>query len=380
MNCFQLEIPTTIYYGRSNIENVLKHQAEWMRGNVLIVSTGGALIRNGYIEQLERLMQSMQYIDKVIVNCEISSNPKLSDINSMIQQGIRDKIDMVVGFGGGSSIDAAKAVAVGIGNRKSIDDFFFKGIEPSEKTLPIIAIPTTAGTGSELSKAAIITDEVRKKKGGIRGKYLYPKVAIVDSRYTDTVPYQITMETGFDVLAHAVESYISKKATPFTEMLSEKVIQIVGDNLPKLNNNLEDKEARDQMSYASMLMGINLGNASTCLPHRMQYPIGAHTGTSHGIGLAALFPAWIYYEYAYAQEKMEKVIFLLKKEKVNSKEEVIELVEEFLMALHLHTNLRQLGVKQEELSQLEAEVTGSIEHDPASVEKQIINKIYHMAY
>jgi len=169
-----------------------------------------------------------------------------------------------------------------------IEPFFYGGREPG-KVLPLVAIPTTAGTGSELSKAAIITDESRKIKKGIRGAALYPKVAIVDSVFTESVPYNITMETGFDVLAHGLESYISKSASPYTEMQSEQALRIVGTYLPALAENLQDREAREKMSFASMIMGINLGHASTCLPHRMQYHLGAHTDTSHGAGLEALF-------------------------------------------------------------------------------------------
>ena len=110
-------------------------------------------------------------------------------------------MEIVVGFGGGSALDAAKAIAVGIAEKEEIKEFFDSGREP-EHTLPVIAIPTTAGTGSELSKAAILTDEVQKRKNGIRGKVMYPVIAVVDSFFTESVPQQITMETGFDVLAH----------------------------------------------------------------------------------------------------------------------------------------------------------------------------------
>ena len=200
----------------------------------------------------------------------------------------------------------AKAVAAGAGTSEDIDEYFYNGRELVDHVLPVIAIPTTAGTGSELSKAAIITDDVRRIKSGIRGAGLYPKVAIVDSIFTESVPYHITMETGFDVIAHAMESYISNAASPFTRMQSEYAAAIAGKMLPRLASDMQDTEARKYMSYASMIMGINLGNASTGLPHRLQYPLGAMTDTSHGAGLSALYTAWVYYEQLYSQRETAK--------------------------------------------------------------------------
>ena len=290
--------------------------------------------------------------------------------------GKQRKADVVVGFGGGSALDAAKAIAAGVGMDMDIYDIFKTGQEPSDATLPIIAIPTTAGTGSELSKAAIITDEQQEKKGGIRGTALYPSVAIVDSAFTETIPFQTTMETGFDVLAHAIETYISKAATPFTEILSEQAIKIVGEYLPRLAGDLGDVEAREKMSFASMIMGINLGNASTCLPHRMQYPVGAHTDTSHGAGLAAMYPAWIEYEYEYSREKIEQIFHLFLNESCCSGVRAAELMKGFLDKLQMSRSLRGLGITEEMVAGMATEVTGNIHNDPAADGQDIIRKIY----
>ena len=271
---------------------------------------------------------------------------------------------MIIGFGGGSAMDGAKAIAAGIKSKEDIEVYFYQGKEPGEDTLPVIAIPTTAGTGSELSKAAILTDEVRKVKTGIRGNALYPLTAIVDSCFTETVPFRITMETGFDVLAHAAESYISRAASPYTRVQSETAIQIAGQYLPRLAECLSDAEAREKMSFASMIMGINLGNASTCLPHRLQYPLGAHTDTSHGAGLAALFTAWICCEYKYAPERVERILELLTGEK----------------KLKLPVSLREMGIAKEQLLVFAKEVSGNIGNDPASCEEGIILKLYETAW
>ena len=231
-----------------------------------------------------------------------------------------------------------------------------------------------------MSKAAILTDDKKKIKNGIRGEALYPKVAIVDSVFTESVPYTVTMETGFDVLAHAIESYLSLAASPYTQMLSEYTIQIVGIYLPRLAVSLNDTEAREKMSFVSMLMGVNLGNASTCLPHRLQYPLGAHTDSSHGAGLAALFPAWVEQEVKYVPDKIKKVITLLKGQKTDKTEYLAETIRQFIKSLGLPTSLQELGVEEAQLYQMAAEVSGNIKNDPLAQEEGIILRLYKKAW
>ena len=234
MRMYQLEIPTKIYFGRGIAFQALAEEKVFLNGNVLIVTTGRSLNRLGYVEKLKKELQNLPNVKSVAIYDQISANPQLQEITKAAEEGRENRTDIVVGFGGGSAIDAAKAVAAVIGTGNSVETLFYQHIEPDERTLPVVAIPTTAGTGSELSKAAILSDYEKHKKGGVRGKNLYPKLAIVDSVFTETVPLHITMETGFDVLAHAIESYVSKVASPFTKILSEQVISTAGKALMEL--------------------------------------------------------------------------------------------------------------------------------------------------
>ena len=380
MGLYQVAIPTKIYFGRNIWEEALKVQEAILQGNVMIVTTGRSLYRLGYVEELRKCLQNCSCIKNIVIFDTISANPKLSEVRKGILLGKQEKTDVIVGFGGGSAMDAAKAIAAGVKSEVRIEDLFYQGGEPGADTLPVIAIPTTAGTGSELSKAAIITDDVRKIKSGIRGRALYPFAAIVDSYFTESVPFQVTMETGFDVLAHAAESYISRSASPYTKMQSETAIQIVGKYLPRLAENLKDEKAREKMSFASMIMGINLGNASTCLPHRLQYPIGAHTDTSHGAGLAALFTAWIRCEYRYASGQVERMMNLLTGRDIRGEADCTEAVYRFIRLLKLTASLQELGIERKQLEAMAAEVSGNIGNDPASQEEGIIPKLYEMAW
>lgn len=380
MKPYQIQIPTEIYFGRSIWEASLKEIENLLNGTIMIATTGRSLERLGYLERLKLELEKYPLVKKVVVFDNVSANPRLSEVKEGIVTAKEYNAEVIVGFGGGSAIDMAKAIAAGAGTDRKFEEYFYENIEPEEGILPVIAVPTTAGTGSELSKAAIITDEKTKIKSGIRGRKLYPKVAIVDSIFTESVPFQKTMQTGFDVLAHAMESYISKAASPYTHMQSEYVIKTVGKMLPRLALNLQDIEARNQMSYASMLMGINLGNASTGLPHRLQYPLGAFTDTSHGMGLAALYPAWIGYEYQYSREKVEQMINILVGENFDGKETCIYLMKKFITSLKLPISLKEMGIDKVLISDMENTVSGNLSNDPAAQEPDIIRKIYEKAW
>lgn len=380
MNIFQIDMPTKVYFGRQILEDAIQKEAGFFQGKLLIVTTGRSLNRIGYVTRLREILRDMPKVDKILVFDQISANPKLHEITRAAALGTENGVNLVVGFGGGSALDAAKATAAAIGMQRSAEELFFDAIEPDERTLPIVAIPTTAGTGSELSKAAIVSDEATHKKGGIRGRHLFPKLAIVDSAFTESVPFATTMETGFDVLAHAMESFISRAASSYTRMLSEEAVRIVGTYLPGLAENLGDQEAREQMSYAAMLMGINLGNASTALPHRMQYPLGAYTDSSHGAGLAALYPTWIFHEYAVSEEKVKILIRLLTGAEVGTAEQAAWEISHFLKRTKLPTNLRAIGVEEALLPTLTENVTGNLANDPLFSVPEIARTIYEEAW
>lgn len=377
---WKLNIPTKVYYGRNIWKDALKDLKDILSGTVMIVTTGRSLIRLGYLEALHREIGENCRVRSIVLLDEISTNPRLSEIRKGIELGKQKKADAIIGFGGGSAIDAAKAIAVGISTGEDINALFYRGNISEAKVIPLVAMPTTAGTGSELSKAAILTDEERKIKNGIRGSALYPRAAIVDSVFTESVPYNVTMESGFDVLAHAIETYLSRAASPYTRMQSEQAIRIVGEYLPGLSRNLQDAEARGQMSFASMLMGINLGNASTCLPHRLQYPLGVRTDMSHGAGLAALYPAWIELEYSHSPEDVEHVLRILMQRAVRGKKECLAAMCGFLSSLRLPLNLKSLGIEEGQLQKMASEVTGNLFNDPAVQGEGVVWNLYKRAW
>lgn len=369
MTEFTFELPTKIYFGTDITDKALNYQESLFNGNVMIVTTGRSLEKYGYLDKLKESLRLLKNIGEIVVYKNISQNPKIDEVREAVKLGKEKNIQSVIGFGGGSALDAAKAAAVGIPTEDDLEEYLLKGKAPADCTLPVIAIPTTAGTGSELSKGAIISSPRHRIKAGIRGENIQPKVAIVDAAYTWTIPKKITMETGFDVLAHAVESYTAVKANSFSEMLSEKAICIIAEYLPILCDNLENHEAREKMCFASMLMGLNLAMVGTCLPHRMQYAIGAATDTSHAAGLAALYPAWIRCEYEVNREKVEQVLRWMGYQHPDD-------WNNYMQMLGISYRLTDLGITADMLGELERSVTGNLANDRLAGEKDIIGHIF----
>ncbi len=378
MTKFELESDTKIYFGTGITEQALDAEKERFAGKTMIVTTGGSLITTGHLDRLKNILERIAGKGNILLYNTISRNPRLSEVKQAADIAGSENVKTIVGFGGGSALDAAKAVAAGAVGA-DLEKCLLEGVEPPKETLPIMAIPTTAGTGSELSRAAIISSPQHHLKAGIRGRYIVPKVAIVDPVYTWTVPVRTTMETGFDVLAHAIESYIAVKANLFSEMLSERAVRYVGESLRILLRDINHHEAREKMSYASMIMGWNLANVGTGLPHRLQYPIGAATDTSHAAGLIALYPSWIEQEYEVSEHKISEIFNWLELPTADTAGHAAESFREFLRKLGVFRTLSELGVRYDQVDTMTGEVSGNLSNDPLARKEGIVRIIYQNA-
>lgn len=366
MRSYQLSMSTRTYFGNKCVEEAVKKEKNIIGSKTLLITTGSVLKDLGFVDELVSWLDSeVFYYDKV------TANPDVAEIREAVRIGRENHVDSVIGFGGGSAIDAAKAAAVGIVSDIDIEEYLIKGLTPPDDTLPIIAIPTTSGTGAELSKGTIISSREKKIKSGIRGEKVTPAIAIVDPTYTFKLPLTVTMETGFDVFAHAAESYCAVKADPFSETLSEKSIKTVGEALPRLAKNLDDYEAREMMSFASHIMGYNLKNIGNCLPHRLQYPIGVETETSHGAGLIALYPAWIKYESTVNPMRITQILDWLGCEEGQPEDRI----RKWLDKMNISRSITDLGKvpSAEELAEM---VSGNLKNDKLADEDDIIITLY----
>ena len=302
----------------------------------------------------------------------VTPNPEVETLQSVVGQIAN--CDVIIAVGGGSVMDAGKALSIAYTSDKSLDELLEQvHIPDSAARKSLVLVPTTSGTGSELSFGAIISSRKTAKKGGIRGELLAPDYAVVDPSLTLTAPQKITAETGFDIFTHSFESMLSNKATTHSRANSLFCIDIVGEYLPLVIKELSNREARSALSYASCMIGLNLSNVGTCLPHRLQYPIGGELPlSSHPQGLAWIYPIWLKYVYPYAKEDVEVAFSQLGLLKPADANEASLIIQEWIESLGITTKPNEkLDPKL-----LASKVQGNLAADPIENPEQKLELIY----
>ena len=229
---------------------------------------------------------------------EVSSNPTTENIADGVQQVLQEGCDFVVALGGGSALDAGKAIALVAANGGEIWDYdknFGKGKPVEKMPLPLIAIPTTAGTGSEADAGFVINNLQKGLKDGIGSPYSFPVLSIVDPELMVSLPPMLTAYQGFDVLFHAMECYFNRNATPFSDALVPETVRRVAEFLPRAIKDGYDLEARDQMAIASTMAGMCLSTAGTALQHAIEHSLsGVYPDLIHGCGLLLINRAYLH--------------------------------------------------------------------------------------
>lgn len=255
--------------------------------NPLIV-TDKVMVLLGYIEGLQKSLVESE------INADVFDDtvpePTVASIQAGVKQVRNGNYDCVIALGGGSPIDSAKAIAILGKYGGEMRDYKFPRIV-DEPGLPVIAIPSTAGTGSEVTRVTIISDEITDEKMMCLGVGFMPTVALVDYELSISVPARTTADTGIDAMTHAIEAYVSKKASAYTDTQAIAAMKLIGPNLRKVYHNGGDRDAREQMMLGSTLAGAAFSNASVALVHGMSRPIGAAYHVPHGLSNAMLLPA-----------------------------------------------------------------------------------------
>lgn len=286
-------------------------------------------------------------------------NPTTESITAGAEIARKHKADVVLGLGGGSSMDSAKAIAVEATHEGSCWNYlFYTSTPPTSKTLPIIAVTTTSGTGSQVTQVAVVTNTAKRDKSALYNSIIYPRVAIVDPELMLTVPPHITASTGFDALTHSFEAYIHKNASPYTDILAEAALKIIVKNLPVAVKNSANIEARTGMALADTLAGLCIANAGVTLPHGMGMAIsGMYPHVMHGEALAVTYPEFMQYTWKSAIPKFAFLARTFNNKIQNASDETAaenagdELCK-FLKDIGMWTSLEQLKVPENELPEL----------------------------
>lgn len=281
--------------------NVLGEAAALLKkmGNKAFIVTGRHVAVSYMMKQLTALL------DENGIDCVIFDGITGEPTDTMIEKGVEmlksSGCDFIIGIGGGSPLDSAKAIAAMAVNEGSIADY--NGKEITGEILPLAAIPTTAGTGSEATKFTVITDSEKGIKMLLKGDVLVPKLAIVDSSFTVGAPKSVTSATGLDALTHAVEAYTSRKAFSMTDTLAVSAVKRIMKYLPIVYREPDNSLAREQMSIAALEAGICINNSSVTIVHGMSRPIGALFHVPHGMSNAMLLKECLSFAVSGAYEK-----------------------------------------------------------------------------
>lgn len=352
MKSFTYFQPTEIRFGRGRLDEAGQAVARFGK-RCLIVSTPVSAVFEPMIDRLERSLAKAGVgyarFDGVI------PNPTTDCVTAGAQAAKFHKTDVVLGIGGGSSMDTAKAIAVEATHPGTAWDYLFFKTPPTEKTLPVIAVSTTSGTGSQVTQVAVMTETKTKTKSAIYNAIIYPKVAIVDPDLMETLPPHITASTGFDAFCHAFESYLHPSASPYTERIALEAMALVAKYLPGVVAGAEDKDGREALAWADTLAGLCIANAGVTLPHGIGMTISGHCPQiMHGKSLAVTYPEFTRFTYPFAMSQFATMgrIFNSNLKSLPDEQaaaQSCQALDAFLQEIGMWLNLKELGATIEDV-------------------------------
>ncbi len=382
---WQLKLPSKIIFGSESfnqISSVLKPNYK----KALIV-TDKVIEKLGIIDNLVELLGRNHIEHKVFdaVEGEPTDNYVEEGLNVFKESGCR----FIIAIGGGSPIDTAKAISAMSANPGKISDYQGLG-KVENKGCPLIVLPTTAGTGSEVTPFTIITDTKTGVKMLIGSPNIIPDIAIVDPKLTLSCPKNLTAAVGIDALTHAIEAYVSVKASSITDMFAISAIELISQNLRKAWANGSNLEARSKVMEGALKAGIAFGNSSVALVHGMSRPVGAYFHVAHGVSNAALLSAVMEFSYIGNVEKFGRIAIAMgEKRESSSKIKLAELavssVRRLISDIRI-PSLKELGINKEELKEMaptmagDAIDSGSPANNPRTASGEEIIALYMKSY
>jgi alcohol dehydrogenase len=384
MNNFSFNGAGEIHFGRGAIRQLPELAKRYSRDAVLVTLdpffSKGA-VKAELHQELKAAGLRPVFFDKL----EAEPAPASAEAGARLTRD--KKCSLVIGLGGGSALDTAKAIAMLAVNQGQVSDYV--GLDRVPKAgLPTILIPTSAGTGSEVTFTAVFTNRKTKTKGGINSRFLYPTVALLDPELTLTLPPPITAQTGMDALTHALEAYTSNKANPLSDLVAEKAIALIGGSLKKAVQKGNDIKARENMLLGSLLAGLALANAGVTAVHAMAYPLGAFFNIPHGLANAVLLPYVLEFNRIGHPERFARLGALLSGSSPSASpeqgaKECIRRIIRLSRAIGIPKNLAELKIPRKaipEMAPAALKVARPIENNPRSISEEDIIALYEKMY
>lgn len=356
MSVFNYFQPTELRFGPGRIDEAAETASRFGTRCLLVTVPETEAFAPLYArvrENLEGAGIAVAHFDGVI------PNPTVASITAGAKAALEHEADVVLGLGGGSSMDSAKAIAVEATHEGiSWDYLFYRDTQPTPATLPIVAATTTSGTGSQVTQVAVITHPEARDKSAIYHSEVFPRVAIIDPELMLTVPEHVTASTGFDVFCHAFESAIHTGTSPYVEVMAWEAIRLVVENLPLVLQDGSDIRSRTVMAWADTLAGLCIANAGVTLPHGIGMAIGGmYPHVMHGEALALNYPAFMRFTWESAVSEFAQVGRLLDPSLEGAPDEEAaegscEALDRFLKSIGMWMSLEDTGVPEEELGAL----------------------------
>lgn len=303
----RLQVAKKILFGEGSVE-LLPEEIKLLSGKKIFLVMDDGFSRTTMAEKIVTILKE-RGLPYILFN-KVTPEPEPACADEGADLARKEKCNLVVGLGGGSSMDVAKAVAILVTNNgKAVD---YVGLEKVTRPgLPTIMIPTTAGTGSEVTFTAVFTMRKTRGKGGINSRFLYPDLALLDPELTLTLPPDITAATGMDAFIHALEGFTSVQANPLSDTLAREAMTTIGNNVRLAVANGNNLPARRKMLMGSLLAGMTLASAGVGACHALAYPLGAFFNIPHGLANAVLLPYVMKYNIIGTLERYAKVAEIL---------------------------------------------------------------------
>lgn len=380
---FDFQSRTRLIFGVRGIERVGELAKQLPAKRILLVTDSG-IVAAGHAERVKSFLETENLF--VATFDQVQENPTTRCVDRCLEVAMENKIDALVGLGGGSSMDTAKGCNFLLTNGGAMKDYWGVG-KATKPMLPMIAIPTTAGTGSECQSAALIADEVTHQKMACLDPKAAPRIAILDPELTVSQPARVTACTGIDAIAHAIESAVTKKRNPLSLMYSREAFRLMAESFPEVLRDPKDVKARGQMLLGAAFAGIAIENSMLGAAHSAANPLTAHYGIVHGQAVGMMLPHVVRFN---GEENQARIAYaeLSELAKISSSSEsdirwldLIAWLDSILEMAQMPRSLADCGVDNSAISKLaeEAARQWTAEFNPRQITKEDFEKLFEAA-
>ncbi|MGO4497237.1 iron-containing alcohol dehydrogenase [Paenibacillus sp. 2RAB27] len=384
-NPFMFQTSGSIVVGRNVIDQLIPRIKLLGEFRHAVIVTQPSIVALGVIEQVARELKQAGISSRYIT--EVKPEPTVDNIRSVFSSISAEPVDLLIGIGGGSVLDAAKIFSVLLTNPVDVKNLIGTDLV-SQSGIPTVLVPTTSGTGSEVTPNAIVSVPEEELKVGIISRHLLPKLVIIDPVLTIGLPKSITAATGMDAFTHALESYISNKANPISDMFALESIRLIAESLVPAYHNGSDLEARGKMLLGSMYGGMALSAAGTAAVHALAYPLGGKFNISHGVANSMLLPHVMAFNQDAIADQLRKVagVMGLHVGKMGGKESsdrVIKQIFEWTSEMRIPQNLREFGISEGDVDDLAiaaSKVTRLLTNNPKPMDLASIKTVYRKLF